>query len=175
MPTEAGTKMQKGISAVCRMHAAVSKLLVDFDKSVPWSSASVFGNFATKDLTYHTKTSYWMPEGVFRYLSSKADPKVVEAITVCFIDARLVEPLLLIGCLEYADDPVQAKSVCDGWDLWNLYFEWNKDRVEREPIKCKIPPDVASRLRAATIIAAPLYSITSMNQVVELMRRVRAL
>jgi hypothetical protein len=173
MPTEAGTKMQKGISAVCRMHSAVSKLIVDFDKNVPWSSTSVFGNFATKDLTYHTKASYWMPEGVFRYLSSKADPKLVEAITVCFIDSRLVEPLLLIGRLEYADDPIQVRSLCDGWDLWNLYFEWNKDWQERVPMNCKIAPEAASRIRAATLVAAPLYSVTSMNDVVELMKRAR--
>lgn len=117
MVTEAGKKMQQCVEAVCRMQAAVSKLLVNFDKYASWPSTSVFGNTATKDLTYATKATYWMPEGVFRYLSCKMNPRIVEAVTICFVEPELEEPLLLIGRLEYAGDPLQIKTMCDGWDL----------------------------------------------------------
>ena len=89
MPTEAGKKMQQCIEAVCRMHSAAGKLLTDFDKYVAWPSTSVFGNTATKDLTYAIKATFWMSEGVFRYLSRKEDPRIVEAITACFVEPEL--------------------------------------------------------------------------------------
>jgi DNA relaxase NicK len=49
MPTEAGRKMQACINAVCRMHASVSKLLVDFDKYVAWPSRVL-----KKSLQFHS-------------------------------------------------------------------------------------------------------------------------
>jgi hypothetical protein len=56
MSTENGKKMQSAITAICRMHGEVSKLLVEFDQLVPWPADSVFGNYATRDLTYHVRS-----------------------------------------------------------------------------------------------------------------------
>lgn len=175
MATEAGKKMQQCVEAVCRMQAAVSKLLVDFDKYAPWPSTSVFGNTATKDLTYATKAAFWMPEGVFRYLNCKANPQIVEAITVCFVEPALEEPLLLVGRLEYAEDPLQVRAMCDGWDLWYLYFPPQPDWQHNVARNCVVPADRAARISKATLISAPLYSISRMADVETLLVSVRAL
>ena len=173
MPTEAGQKMQQCLNAVCRMHASVSKLLTDFDKYVPWPSASVFGNTATKDLTYATKAEFWMPEGVFRYLSCKENPRLVQAITSCFVEPSIEEPVLLIGQLEYADDPLQMRTMCDGWDLWYLYFPVPQGWTDRMAVRCTVPADRAARIRKATLISAPLYSIHRVADVAALINSVK--
>jgi hypothetical protein len=171
--SEAGKKMQQCIEALCRMHGAVSKLLVDFDKCVACPSTSVFGNTATKDLTYATKAAFWMPEGVFRYLSCKDNPRIVEAVTACFIEPTLDEPVLLIGRLEYAEDPLQARAMCDGWDLWYLYFPLRADWAHGVPRNCTPPPDMVSRIMTATLVSYPLYSVSRMAEVAEFLVSVR--
>lgn len=173
MPTEAGEKMQQCIRAVCRMHASVSKLLTDFDKYASWPSTSIFGNTATKDLTYATKASFWMPEGVFRYLSCNENPRLVEAITVCFIEPTVDEPVLLIGRLEYAEDPLQVRTMCDGWDLWYLYAPVRPGWVHGVGTDCAIPADRGARIRKATLVSTPLYSISRVADVAGLLERVQ--
>lgn len=157
------------------MHSATSKLLQDFDKHAAWPSVSVFQNTATKDLTYATSAQYWMPEGVFRYLSCKDHPRLVEAITVCFLDDELEEPILLIGRLEYAEDPLQTRAMCDGWDLWFLYFPIRAGWEHGVAAKCEVPADRAARILNATMISVPLYSITRTADVEGLLRGVRAI
>ena len=173
MPTEAGKKMQECIKAVCRMHASVSKLLTDFDKYAAWPSTSVFQNTATKELTYATRASFWMPWGVFRYLSCKDDPRLVEAIMVYFVDPTLEEPILLMGRLEYADDPLQVRAMCDGWDLWYLYFPVRPNWAHGLATECVVPADRAPRIRKATLISAPLYSISRIGDISALLQQVR--
>lgn len=175
MPTEAGSKMQECIRAVCRLHASTSKLLTDFDKFVAWPSTSVFQNTATKDLTYATRASFWMPEGVFRYLSCKQDPRMVEAITVCFVEPTLDEPVLLIGRLEYAEDPLQVRAMCDGWDLWYLYFPPQPGWSHNVARNCIVPADRAARISKTTLISAPLYGISRMADIEALLVSVRSL
>jgi hypothetical protein len=174
MPTEAGKKMQECIGAVCRMHASVSKLLTDFDKYVAWPSTSIFQNTATKELTYATRASFWMPYGVFRYLSCKENPRLVEAITVCFVNSALEEPVLLIGQLQYAEDPLQTRAMCDGWDLWYLYFPLRAHWEHGVPAGCVIPEDRAARIQRATLISVPLYSIVRVTDISTLLEKVRA-
>ncbi len=82
----------------------------------------MFGNYATRDLTYNARAQFWMPEGVFRYLSCKGNPGLVEAITVCFVSPKLDEPALLLGRLNYRN-PDDLRAVCDAWDLWALFFD----------------------------------------------------
>lgn len=174
MPTEAGKKIYECIKAVCRMHSATSRLLQDFDKYAEWPSVSVFQNTATKDLTYATSAAFWMPEGVFRYLSCKDSPRLVEAITVCFVGNQMEEPILLLGRLEYADDPLTMRTMCDGWDLWYLYFPLRSGWEHGIPAKCDIPPGRAARIQRATMISVPLYSIMRTEDIAGLLGKVRA-
>src|ERR1019366_8467182 len=101
----------------------------------------------------------WMPEGVFRYLSCKDNPKLVEAITVCFLDDQIEEPILLLGRIEYADDPLKTRAMCDHWDLWYLYFPLRSAHEHNVATKCEIPPDRAARIQKAAMMSVPLYSI----------------
>jgi hypothetical protein len=64
-----------------------------------------------------------MPEGVYRYLSCKAEPKLVEAAMVCFVSPRLEEAVLILAQIKYQDAEGDVRSVCKEWDLWQLYFE----------------------------------------------------
>ena len=173
MPTEAGRKIYECIKAVCRMHASASKLLKDFDKCAAWPSISVFQNTATKDLTYATSASYWMPEGVFRFLSCKENPRLVEAITICFLDDELEEPVLLVGRLEYAKDPLQTRGMCDGWDLWYMYFPLRVGWAHGDANECIVPEDRALRIQRATLISVPLYSIERTTDISTLLEKVR--
>jgi hypothetical protein len=174
MATEAGIKMQKAINAVCRMHASASKLLVEFDKAVPWPSVSVMGTTATRDISRQTKAGFWMAEGVFRYLGSTTDLGLVEAVCVPFVSPQLQEPMLLLGHLRYRAKSIDdLKSVCEGWDLWYMYFDSKKEWVEGVPRVCEIPSKNADRIARAKLVAVPLYSITAMNDVAELLRPLR--
>lgn len=173
MATEVGEKMQRCIDAVCHMHSSVSRLLTDFDKCVSWPSISVFANQATRDLTCAVRANFWMPEGVFRYLSCKTNPKLVEAITVSFVKRQAIEPMLLVGSLEYVEDPLQVKSTCEAWDLWNIYFHWDTGWVDREPKVFEVPHEKPTRIRTAKVVSAPLYSLSSMKDFAGILQSVR--
>jgi len=173
MQTEAGKKIYECVKAVVRMHSAASRLLQDFDKHVAWPAISVFQNTATKDLTYATSAAYWMPEGVFRYLSCKDNPRLVEALTICFLDDEIQEPTLLMGRLEYAEDPLKTRAMCDGWDLWYMYFPRRSSWEHGVAGKCEVPSDRAARIQRAVLISVPLYSITRTADISGLMGRVR--
>jgi len=174
MQTEAGKKIYECIKAVSRMHSATSKLLQDFDKYAAWPSVSVFQNTATKDLTWATGARHWMATGVFRYLSCKDNPRFVEAITVCFLDDQIEEPILLIGRFEYADDPMKARAMCDGWDLWYLYLPLHAGWEHGVAAKCEVPADRATRIQNAAMISVPLYSVTQTAEIARLLNEIRA-
>jgi hypothetical protein len=114
-----------------------------------------------------------MPEGVFRYLSCKTNPKLVEAITVSFVKRQAIEPMLLVGSLEYVEDPLQVKSTCEAWDLWNIYFHWDTGWVDREPKVFEVPHEKPTRIRTAKVVSAPLYSLSSMKDFAGILQSVR--
>jgi hypothetical protein len=172
MTTENGQKIQGAIKAVCQMHRDVSKLLLDFDDFAPWPCDPVFGNNATRDLTTQARTKYWMCEGVYRYLSSKTHPGLVEAITVCFLEPNLIEPLLLLGRIQYEiAEGATVAGTCEPWDLWYLYFK-NENWQSRCPRNCPTPD--ASRIKTAWVVATPLYSIGSLAEVGDLLVALRS-
>jgi hypothetical protein len=173
MQTEAGRKIYECIRAVCRMHSATSRLLQDFDKHAAWPSISVFQGTATKDLTYATSAAYWMPEGVFRYLSCKDNPRLVEAITVCFLDDQIDEPILLLGRLEYAEDPIKTRAMCDGWDLWYMHFPLRSGWEHGVAARCDVPADREARIKKAALVSVPLYTITRIADLKGLLDNVR--
>ena len=64
--------------------------------------------------------------------------------------------------------------MCDGWDLWFLYFPLRPDWVHGVPRNGIIPTDRATRILKATLVSSPLYSISRMADVAALLASVRA-
>ncbi len=98
---------------------------------------------------------------------------LVEAVTVCFVEPELEEPVLLIGRLEYAKDPRLPHGVCDGWDLWYLYFPVRPGWTHGVADKCLIPEAQVAKIQNATLISVPLYSIERSADISALLEKVR--
>jgi len=62
-----GRQIMIALNAVRQLHSDTTRLLVDFGKKMGADWYSVFGNFATRELTYSVNTEFWMAEGVYRY------------------------------------------------------------------------------------------------------------
>lgn len=179
-----GRKASMALAAVRRMHADVSRLLVDAEGTFGKDKTSAFGSYATQDLTYSYKADYWMPEGVFRVWASKppAEQEVVDAVTVRFFDleGRIEDPFLLVGQIKYrlpgdvsAVDFLTDKA-CKGekraWHLWYAYSSWSG---ERRPDIVLVGSRLDRNVEWFKVIGVPLYDIRTMDEVVELMKRVR--
>jgi hypothetical protein len=178
MSKDYGKMMGNAIKAVARMHSDTSKLLQDCDGTIGKGRESVFGNNATRDVTSLVKAEMWMAEGVYRYYDASDKRKgLVDGITACFHDVEkhsLVEPLLIFGRIQYhldADDAI--RDVCKGWDLWYALIDW-ADPFELHQVLTPVPPELdADRIEWLRLIAVPLYSVKSMDDVVRLMKTVR--
>lgn len=180
MSDDYGRKIEQALAAVRRMHADVSKLLVDLDKTIGRGKTSVYGGRATSDMSGSYREPRWMTWFVHRYFVSgnEADASLVEAISVCFIDPtepqRFDEPLLILGQIAYRLEPGQpVKAVCQEWDLVRAYLDWVnpslKDNVQTGQL-----PEERKDIRWFKVIGFPLFLIGSMDRVVALMDRVRA-
>jgi hypothetical protein len=174
-----GRKVGQALAAVRRMHADVSKLLVDVEGTIGKGKASVFGSYSTRDLSSSFRDPRWMAWFVYRYFAAGvgADPSVVDAVTVWFFDndRRIEEPHLLVGqlCYELEAGQQQVKGMCQEWDLPRAYIHWAGPPTPGRVHVGRSPQD-RPVIRWYKVIAVPLFSITSMAGVVELMDRVRA-
>jgi hypothetical protein len=172
---EYGALINDAVRAVAGMHGDTSKLLLDCDKHIGKGRTSVFGNFATKELTYAVQAEYWMACGVFRFYVAGSNR--VEAVTVSFWEESAAEPMFLLAEIQYrcdsaAEDGLTViKEICDGWDAWYLYFDWG----QRTPDVVLTYENVDDgRIESARLIAVPLFSIASIDQVVALRNRLHA-
>ena len=180
--TEYGTKIAGALKAVAQMHSETSRLLVDCDKYIGKGRPSVFGSYATRDLTYHYKATFWMAEGVYRYYPAGSD--AVEGVTVAFHYAGAPndprsqsEPLLLVGHIQYSPsgnvlEDSSSKAKCNEWDLWSLYFEWGQDRESDKLLTYELAD--GGRITKAKLIAVPLFTVIGIEVVEGLARKVAA-
>jgi hypothetical protein len=172
-----GLKISRALAAVRQMHADVSKLLVDADGTIGNGKESVFSNYATKNMTYNVRAQYWMAWLVFRYYTAPdgTDPGLVDGITVLFFEGKYTEPMLLLGQIQYHLAPQQeVKSVCDGFELFKLCNQFAEVPDHVGKVLSGTNPKAVPTLRWFKSIAVPLYTITSPEDVPELMARVRA-
>jgi hypothetical protein len=169
--TEYGVKVGAALKAVLQLHTDTSKLLVDFDKKMSGYS-SVFGNFATSELTYHVRAEGWMASGVYRYYTKDKMPGLVDGIMVCFLDSRLEEPMLLVAELKYhLESGADIRQVCKPWDIWYLYFDWSSSTGDQEII-ANADTD-HGRIEWSKVKAVPLYTIHQIEDVKEILDEVR--
>ena len=115
MNTEQGRTIAAALKAITQLHSDTSRLLLDCDKYAGDGRRSVFGNTATRDLTWLARASYWMAEGVYRFY--QIEPFMVDAITVTsFKRDEEFEPLFKVGRIQYtipANSETDAlKQVC---------------------------------------------------------------
>ena len=171
--TEYGEKVGTALKAVVQLHTDTSKLLVDFDKKMPGYS-SVFGNVATSELTYHVRAEGWIASGVYRYYARAEKPGLIDGITVCFLDPRLTEPLLVVAELKYhLESGADIKQICKPWDIWYLYFDWSSGASEQQIITTKEADH--GRIEWAKLKAVPLYTIHQIEDVKQILDEVRGL
>lgn len=167
-----GKQVGMALRAVEQMHSDCSRLLLDFDRKMEgWTP--IYGNFATRDLTYHVRAQRWMAEGVYRLYSHKSNRATVRGLTISFIEPDSDEPLLLVAEIKYGVKISDIKTACREWDLWGIFFDWGGQRVFNQVLQFG-PIDPQKRIESAKLIAKPLYSIKSMEEVAALMDQVTA-
>jgi hypothetical protein len=171
--TEYGAKIAAALRAVRQMHSDCSRLLQDCDGTIGLKRKPLFGSYATRDLTWNYIAPQWMAEGVYRFYDAKSDsdPSLVEGVTIAFIDkmnpAQPEEPLLLVGQLRY-----KAGTQCKEWDLWHAFFELAGDRSLGTVLSARVPQH--DRMESFRVMAKPLYLVTGMDTVVDMMAAVRS-
>ncbi len=168
-----GLQLGQAIRAVASLHADTSRLMLDCDKYIGKGRRSLFGNWVTRDLTYHVKADCWMPEGVFRYY--EAGPVLVDAVAVTFFMSKgdpetVLQPIFNVGRIQYtvpkaAKEP-DLKDLCNGWDLWWLFFKMNEKVKLGEVLECENAD--SGRIAWARYIGVPLVSISSIEEAVRL-------
>ena len=185
-----GGKIQNAVKAVVQMHEDTSKLLQVCDNTIGKGKDSVFGGYATKDLTYSYQAEMWMAYGVYRYYYTPGrpghtlnQPGLVEGVTVVFVpdppkvaDQSGFEPLFIIGQIEYGIATERPKLERQhAWDLWNGFFQWSdKQELSNVIHPQKLDDDATARIKNMKLIAVPLYgSIKKIEDVKKLMEQVR--
>jgi hypothetical protein len=163
------------LQIVRQLHWDTMKLLTDFEgRMAGW--ASVFGNVVTSDISTVISSGRWMYEGVYRYYSSPKEPGIADGVTVAFDDyqKRSNAPLLLAARMAYLVAPgqeVMPNTVCGSWDIWELFFDKSEKRELNRVMTFSEP--WPGRLKQASLIAVPLYSIENVGAVYQLLQRVR--
>jgi hypothetical protein len=176
MSDDYGKRMGLALRAVRQMHSDTSKLLQDCDGTIGKGRPSVFGKTVTADLTYQINALQWMAEGVYRYYVVEP-PGRVEGLCACFICANghedFDQPILVVGQIAYSvADGQSLRDVCDAWDLWYAFLNWNEDRRLGEvlwPV-----PESDGRIEAVKVIGVPLYTVKGIQMVNDLMEQVRS-
>jgi hypothetical protein len=131
----------------------------------------IFGNTATSGMSSALSSGFWMAEGVFRYYAIPDESGVVFGFMVVFEDwtkKRVDEPLVIAGRIQYEVGKGQeVAGVCQHWDIWYLFFDKNEERDLGTVINFQDP--YPGRIKYASLVAAPLYSFESVEEVRQLL------
>jgi len=168
-----GKSVGTALKIVRQLHWDTMRLLTDFDGLMAgWKS--VFGNTVTSSISVSLPQGFWMAEGVFRYYVSPTEAGAVDGVTIAFEDyqRRVDEPLILGARIAYyINQGQQIDAVCKHWDIWELFFDKSE---KREPGRVMIYNDpYPQRIKRASVIAVPLYSIESVEDAHRLLKEVR--
>lgn len=175
-----GQRIGMALKAVRQLHADASKLLSDCDGIIGKGRRVCTRGYAATGGLSTLLGGKWMPEGAYRcYAASDARPGRVEAVCLCFHGEVVAcdEPVLIVGRIDYRLNAGQElQELCDGWDLWYLLADNCPEQTYGKilgggPLSWQ---DGGKSFDGFHLIAVPLFSITSMDDVVALMDRVRA-
>jgi hypothetical protein len=170
--TDYGKKIGSALKAIASMHSQVSKLLMDCDGLFP-EYESMFGNIATRDLTYNVKANFWMARGVYRYWIKEASPVIGVAAMFYSSEDRLEQPLLVVGQIQYLEKNAKTiKELCDPWHLWYGVMDWAQSRSRIGDVIELSDPDGKGTIHCIRFIAFRLFHIESLEDVKYLFNRV---
>jgi len=176
MDNENGIMMGSAISAVLQMQADSVKLLRDIDRSLQ-GYKPLLGNYVTLGIGGSINSPNFMADGLFRHYSLDGKWGNALVVTICYFDLkrpeRLAQPVFVAASLDYLDpSPDQTEKQKRAWDAWFAYVEWASEPEFGEHIvlDAPLPRDAVTRVE---FVAAPLYSITSLDVASGLIDRVR--
>jgi hypothetical protein len=169
------------LKAVRQLYADASRLLSDCDSTIGKGRRVCTRSYAATAGLSSLLGGLWMAEGAYRCYAADPQrrPGLVEAVCLCFLGEKVAkdEPVLVAGRIAYRlDDGQVLADVCDGWDLWYLFADDCPERTcgvvhSSGPLTW---PDGGKSFDGFSLVAVPLYSISSMDDVVALMERARA-
>src|ERR1035438_3203857 len=181
MNDDYGPNLGKALQAVHQMHVDVAKLMLMLDKELGRKSILVR---ITDQAKFSVNRDIWMPEGMHRIYAVPQIPGRVEGITTVFLDLHgepVTEPLLLVGQAQF-DCPIaeDLKSTLmeneNVWCLWTGYLRWQEEHEYGNVVRIDAPPtddETDKKLRWVQVIAVPLYSISSVRDVMKLLQQAR--
>jgi hypothetical protein len=176
-----GQRVGMALKAVRQLHEDASRLLSDCDRVLAKGKRVCTRTYAATGGMSSLLNGSWMAKGAYRCYAAAPDkqPGLVEAVCLCFFGEIVArdEPLLIAGQISYRLDAGQGLAdVCDGWDLWYLFANDCPERRYDEvlwsgPLTWQ---EGGKSFDGFRLLAVPLYSIKSLDDVVALMNRVRA-
>jgi hypothetical protein len=108
-----------------------------------------------------------------RLYAPEETKQFVLGVNICFHDhprRRFPEPIFVVANSRYtaaiADSKEEAQRL---WDPWSAFLDWNSDRRFGEPLT--VPPGRGT-IEHIVVAAAPLYSITSLEEAMKAVRMV---
>ena len=163
--TDYGPKMGLALKAVATMHSQVSRLLSDCDGLFP-DYESVFGNYATSELTYHVKADFWMAEGVYRYWFQQGQSLLGLMAMFHGREGKPEQPLFVVGRIDYIDITSQnVKQRCNGWHLWRAMTDWAPQPPRLGEVIDLSDPNSEGTIQNMRLIAVPLFQIENLDDV----------
>lgn len=174
-----GWRVGMALRAVRQLHADSVRLLRDCDGKIGEGRRLATSGYAATAGLSNALGGCWMPEGAYRYYAAPGSHLGrVEAVCLCYYGEVVAsdEPVLIVGRIDYhLDDGQQIEKVCDGWDLWYLLAENCADRPYRKVLSgSNVNWSDGKSFDGFRLIAVPLYSIESINDVVALMKECQA-
>lgn len=168
-----GVQMARALRAVREMHSDASRLLLDLDRGL-LGYKSVYGSFATMDLSYDIKRGMFMAEGLLRHWVESSAKDTVVAVNIAFWDetAKIIEPMFIAAKLLYLEPVPTTPDRSKAWDPWSAYLSWTTDRKPWELLEAAPPQKRADLLRVVTF-AVPLSSITTEAHGRDLLNKVK--
>ena len=173
MHPEYGKQVGQAFAAVHQLHHDVSRLLTDV--------AAKLGDGRVNEKSVIKETSWlvnrpnqWMPYSVCLTSTGGDLPaNVVESLMVYFWHEPprlLEEPHLVLAQLTYKAGE-NGRIDPRYWDTCDACFKWS-DVFPNGEVSQYSPSD--SRIETVTLLAVPLFDIASVDDVLKLMERVRA-
>jgi hypothetical protein len=180
MSTSYGKQIANALAAIQQLHADCSKLLTDCDGTIGQNRTPLFGNEVTRDFSRAISGYYsWTPAALYRYYYAHDDPSsLIVGVTICFFDddmrhaPRHDEPLILVGEIHSANESnLKLRSHFNPWTLWNGFFKGLEQQLLGQVLS--LEKNDVDKTPAMRLIAAPLYDITSVEDVQAMLNRVR--